>query len=105
MTTNAGAQEMSRRTIGFTDAGSMRPTAWRRSAVFSPPSSAIASMPSSSSTARRPDTILRIVDKFLIELEAQLEEKGVVLERDEDARAGSPSMATIRRWARDRWRG
>ena len=34
-----------------------------------------------------PDTIAHVVDKFIIELEGQLEEKRVILDVDEEARA------------------
>jgi ATP-dependent Clp protease ATP-binding subunit ClpA len=50
-------------------------------------------------------TIERVVDKLLVEAEAQLEHKGVSISVDEMPRAaGSPSAATTRRWARGRWR-
>jgi hypothetical protein len=51
------------------------------------------------------DHILRVVDKFLIELETQLHEKHVALSSTPEARAGWPSTASTRRWARGRWRG
>jgi ATP-dependent Clp protease ATP-binding subunit ClpA len=85
MTTNAGAQEMSRRTMGFAtqDHASDAMEAIRR--MFTPEFrnrlDAIIQF-----DRLAPETILRIVDKFLIELEAQIEEKGVTFEADEDAR-------------------
>ena len=50
-------------------------------------------------------TIQRVVDKLLVEVEAQLEQKGVALHVDDDARAvDRRRKATTRRWARARWR-
>ena len=50
-------------------------------------------------------TIERVVNKLLVEAEMQLEQKGVALDRQRSgARAGSRPRATIRRWARGRWR-
>ncbi|MGH8428112.1 MAG: AAA family ATPase, partial [Gammaproteobacteria bacterium] len=85
MTTNAGAQEMSRRTMGFTlqDHAPDGMEAIRR--MFAPEfRNRLDAVIQFDSLA--PDTILRVVDKFLIELEAQLDEKHVVLEVTEDAR-------------------
>ncbi|HEX5314064.1 MAG TPA: ATP-dependent Clp protease ATP-binding subunit ClpA [Gammaproteobacteria bacterium] len=85
MTTNAGAQEMSRRTMGFMtqDNASDGMEAIRR--IFAPEfRNRLDAIIGFDSLA--PETILRIVDKFLIELEAQLEEKHVTLEFREEAR-------------------
>ncbi|MGH8161289.1 MAG: ATP-dependent Clp protease ATP-binding subunit ClpA [Gammaproteobacteria bacterium] len=85
MTTNAGAQEMSRRTMGFTtqDNASDAMEAIRR--LFTPEfRNRLDAVIQFDRLA--PETILRIVDKFLIELEAQLEEKNVSLEVNEEAR-------------------
>lgn len=85
MTTNAGAQEMDRRTMGFTaqDNAPDAMEAIRR--LFTPEFrnrlDAVIQFDRLS-----PETTLRVVDKFLIELEAQLEEKQVALEVDERAR-------------------
>ena len=57
--------------------GSTPATAWKRSSACSRPSSAIASTPSSSSRRSTRRTIERVVDKLLVEVEAQLEQKGV----------------------------
>ena len=52
------------------------------------------------------DVILRVVDKFLIELEAQLHEKKVdAVVHAARSRSTSRRRASIRRWARARWRG
>jgi ATP-dependent Clp protease ATP-binding subunit ClpA len=85
MTTNAGAQEMSRPTIGFTnsDNASDGMEAIRR--MFTP------------EFRNRLDaviqfsgldllTIERVVDKLIVEVEMQLEQKGVTVTLDDDAR-------------------
>ncbi|HTP38505.1 MAG TPA: ATP-dependent Clp protease ATP-binding subunit ClpA [Steroidobacteraceae bacterium] len=85
MTTNAGAQEMSRSAIGFTqpDNTSDGLEAIRR--LFAPEfrnriDAIIQFAPLD------PATIDRVVDKLLLEVEAQLEQKGVTLQVDDDAR-------------------
>jgi ATP-dependent Clp protease ATP-binding subunit ClpA len=82
MTTNAGASEMDRASIGFTrqDHSSDGLEAIRR--LFTPEfrNRLDAIVQFKSLDAR---TIQHVVDKFIIELEAQLEPKGVTLEVDE----------------------
>jgi ATP-dependent Clp protease ATP-binding subunit ClpA len=86
MTTNAGAFEMSRSGIGFApqDNTSDGMEAIRR--MFSPEFrnrlDAVIQFQSLD-----PRTIERVVDKLLVEVEAQLESKGVALTVDDDARA------------------
>jgi ATP-dependent Clp protease ATP-binding subunit ClpA len=85
MTTNAGAFEMNRPSIGFTqqDHATDGMEAIRR--LFSPEFrnrlDAIIQF-----TALDPRTIQRVVDKMLVEVEAQLEQKGVQLHVDDAAR-------------------
>ena len=85
MTTNAGAQEMSRSSIGFTeqDHASDGMEAIRR--LFSPEFrnrlDGIIEF-----TVLDPKTISRVVDKLVVELEAQLQDKLVTLELDDEAR-------------------
>ncbi len=85
MTTNAGAFEMNRPSIGFTqqDHASDGMEAIRR--LFSPEFrnrlDAIIQF-----SSLDPRTIQRVVDKLLVEVEAQLEEKGVQLHVDDAAR-------------------
>ena len=85
MTTNAGAQEMSRGSIGFTeqDHATDGMDAIRR--LFSPEFrnrlDGIIEF-----SALDPKTISRVVDKLVVELEAQLQDKLVTLELDDDAR-------------------
>jgi ATP-dependent Clp protease ATP-binding subunit ClpA len=85
MTTNAGAQEMSRPSIGFTHADNASDGMEAIRRLFSP------------EFRNRLDaviqfgpldevTIERVVDKLIIEVEAQLEPKGVTLVLDEAAR-------------------
>jgi ATP-dependent Clp protease ATP-binding subunit ClpA len=86
MTTNAGAELMDRPSIGFTsqDHSSDGMEAIKR--MFSPEFrnrlDAVVQF-----KALTPVTIAQVVDKFLIELEAQLESKKVTLEADTEARA------------------
>jgi ATP-dependent Clp protease ATP-binding subunit ClpA len=85
MTTNAGAFEMNRASIGFTqsDNSSDGLEAIRR--MFSPEFrnrlDAVIQF-----NSLDPPTIERVVDKLLMEVETQLEQKGVTLAVDEDAR-------------------
>ena len=85
MTTNAGAHEMARPSIGFTqsDNASDGMEAIRR--IFSPEFrnrlDAVIQF-----AALDPTTIERVVDKLLLEVEAQLEQKGVMLTLDDAAR-------------------
>jgi ATP-dependent Clp protease ATP-binding subunit ClpA len=85
MTTNAGAFEMNRAAIGFTqsDNSSDGLEAIRR--MFSPEFrnrlDAVIQF-----NALDPPTIERVVDKLLMEVETQLEQKGVSLAVDESAR-------------------
>jgi len=85
MTTNAGAQEMSRPSIGFVNAdhASDGMEAVRR--LFSPEfrNRLDAIIQFAPLDAR---TIERVVDKLLVEAEMQLEQKGVALHVDADAR-------------------
>jgi ATP-dependent Clp protease ATP-binding subunit ClpA len=85
MTTNAGAQEISRSSIGFTtqDHSSDGMEAIKR--MFSPEFrnrlDAIIQF-----KALSPDTVQHVVDKFLFELEGQLHAKNVTLEVDGEAK-------------------
>jgi ATP-dependent Clp protease ATP-binding subunit ClpA len=85
MTTNAGAQEMSRPSIGFTHADNTTDGMEAIRRLFSPEfrnrlDAVIQFAPLDEAT------IERVVDKLLIEVEAQLEPKGVVLNIEEAAR-------------------
>ncbi|HET7673890.1 MAG TPA: ATP-dependent Clp protease ATP-binding subunit ClpA [Gammaproteobacteria bacterium] len=85
MTTNAGAQESSRRSIGFTQQDHATDAMEVIRRMFTPEfrnrlDAIIQFEPLDTRT------IARVVDKFIIELEAQLEEKNVTLFVDEEAR-------------------
>ncbi len=85
MTTNIGAQQASRRTIGFVEQNHTTDAMEALKRAFTPEFrnrlDAIVQFNSLDF-----EHILRVVDKFLIELETQLQEKHVVLHVDADAR-------------------
>ncbi len=86
MTTNAGADRMSRPSIGFAVQDHSGDSLEAIQRMFSPEfrnrlDSIVQFAPLGA------DTIAHVVDKFIIELEGQLEEKRVILEVDEEARA------------------
>jgi ATP-dependent Clp protease ATP-binding subunit ClpA len=85
MTTNAGAYEMSRPSIGFTQQDNAPDGMEAVRRLFSPEFrnrlDAIIQFASLD-----PLTIARVVDKLLVEVEAQLESKGVQLHVDDSAR-------------------
>jgi ATP-dependent Clp protease ATP-binding subunit ClpA len=86
MTTNAGADQMSRPSIGFTMQDHSGDSAEAIKRLFTPEfrnrlDAAVHFGPLDETT------IGHVVDKFIIELEAQVEEKGVTFEVDEPARA------------------
>jgi ATP-dependent Clp protease ATP-binding subunit ClpA len=85
MTTNIGAQAAARRTIGFIEQNHTTDAMEALKRAFTPEFrnrlDAIVQF-----NALDFEHILRVVDKFLIELEAQLQEKHVALHVDADAR-------------------
>ncbi len=85
MTSNAGADLMDKNVIGFTESESASDVMTIVNRVFSPEFrnrlDAIIQF-----KALDPRTILHVVNKFLMELEVQLEPKHVVLEIDDEAR-------------------
>lgn len=85
MTTNAGAENISRRSIGFTLQDHSTDSLEAINRVFSPEFrnrlDAIVPFEPLDETV-----ILTVVDKFLIELQSQLDEKAVTLDVTEDAR-------------------
>lgn len=85
MTTNAGAEQMSRSSIGFTQQDHSTDGMEALKKVFTPEfrnrlDSVVQFAPLSK------DTILHVVDKFLAELQGQLDEKRVLLNIDDDTR-------------------
>lgn len=85
MTSNAGAQVMSRRTMGFTEQKHELDGAEELNKIFTPEFrnrlDAIVQF-----GALDDKTLAHVVDKFLVELETQLDEKKVSINVDEDAR-------------------
>ncbi|MGH8127730.1 MAG: ATP-dependent Clp protease ATP-binding subunit ClpA [Gammaproteobacteria bacterium] len=85
MTSNAGAQDMTKRTMGFTHLDNSPDVQEAVRRIFTPEfRNRLDSVIQFGHLS--PQSILRIVDKLLLELEAQLEAKGVQLDADEDAR-------------------
>jgi ATP-dependent Clp protease ATP-binding subunit ClpA len=85
MTTNAGAESISRRTIGFTTQDHSTDGMEAINKIFTPEfrnrlDSIVQFQPLGE------DVILTVVDKFLTELQGQLDEKRVTIDVDEDAR-------------------
>jgi len=86
MTSNAGAESISRRSIGFTTQDHSTDGIEAVNKMFTPEfrnrlDSIIQFAPLDESI------ILTVVDKFLVELQAQLDDKSVLLEVDDEARA------------------
>ncbi len=85
MTTNAGASEMSRPSIGFTHQDHSTDGMEAIKKLFSPEFrnrlDAVIQF-----RALDPTVITRVVDKFIYELEAQLQDKGVTLDVEDSAR-------------------
>ncbi|MCP5179469.1 MAG: ATP-dependent Clp protease ATP-binding subunit ClpA [Pseudomonadales bacterium] len=85
MTTNAGAQDMSRPSIGFTEQDHRSDGMEAIKKMFTPEfRNRLDAIVMFSSLPR--DVILTVVDKFLTELQAQLDEKKVMLDVDDSAR-------------------
>ncbi|CAH0990323.1 ATP-dependent Clp protease ATP-binding subunit ClpA [Sinobacterium norvegicum] len=85
MTTNAGAQDISRRSIGFSKQDHTTDGMEVINKTFTPEfRNRIDSIIQFSSLST--DVILTVVDKFLVELQTQLDDKKVVLEIDDSAR-------------------
>jgi ATP-dependent Clp protease ATP-binding subunit ClpA len=85
MTTNAGAREMSRSTMGFTHQDNSSDGMTALNTLFSPEfRNRLDAIIQFESLDR--DSVLRVVDKLIVELEAQLESKDVTLELEDSAR-------------------
>jgi len=86
MTTNAGAEVLSKRSIGFHDADHSTDVMGVIQRTFTPEfRNRLDAVIQFRGLDER--TVANVVDKFIIELEAQLEQKRVALTVDEDARA------------------
>ncbi len=85
MTTNAGAEESSRRSMGFAEQSHLSDALEVIRKMFTPEfrNRLDAVIPFA---ALGRTEIARVVDKFLLQLEEQLASKGVILDIDEDAR-------------------
>jgi len=85
MTTNAGAADMARAGIGFTQSDNSPDGAEAIKRMFTPEfRNRLDAVVQFAPLAMR--TIERVVDKLIVEVEAQLEEKGVQLSIDDEAR-------------------
>jgi ATP-dependent Clp protease ATP-binding subunit ClpA len=85
MTTNAGAQIASRRSMGFTEQQNELDAMEEINRMFTPEfRNRLDSIVQFGPLDEK--TIASVVDKFLVELEAQLDEKKVSLHVDDDAR-------------------
>jgi len=85
MTTNAGADKLSRNSIGFQNQDNSTDAMETLKKVFTPEfRNRLDGIIQFNQLG--PDMIGRVVDKFIFELEAQLEEKGVSLTVDDEAR-------------------
>ena len=85
MTTNAGADRLSRSSVGFTVQDNSGDAIESIKQLFSPEfRNRLDAIIQFNSLDKR--TISNVIDKFLIELEAQLDEKKVTIEITEDAR-------------------
>ena len=86
MTTNAGAERLSRASVGFTPQDHSTDAMATIKQTFSPEfRNRLDAIIQFSALDKR--TIVNVVDKFLIELEAQLDDKKVTIEVTEAARA------------------
>jgi len=85
MTTNAGAQEMARPSIGFTNADNASDGMEAIRRIFSPEFRNRLDAVINFAALDAP-TIERVVDKLILEVEAQLEQKGVTIALDDAAR-------------------
>jgi ATP-dependent Clp protease ATP-binding subunit ClpA len=85
MTTNAGAESVSRRSVGFTEQDNSTDTMEAITRLFTPEFrnrlDAILQFESLSE-----EVVLTVVDKFLVELQSQLDDKRVTIDVDEEAR-------------------
>ena len=86
MTTNAGAADMAKRAYRLHRGTSARATTSRRSTGCSRRSSATGSTRSSPSAICRRRSSRKVVDKFVLQLEAQLADRNVTIELTDEAR-------------------
>ncbi|WP_320827199.1 ATP-dependent Clp protease ATP-binding subunit ClpA [Reinekea sp.] len=85
MTSNAGAQEMSRRSVGFTTQDNSTDGMEMIKKTFTPEfRNRLDGTVQFAALSR--DVVMNVVDKFLVELQAQLDDKRVHMEVEQDAR-------------------
>ena len=85
MTTNAGAEQMSRNSMGFTEQNHSSDGSEAIKKLFTPEfRNRLDAIINFSDLDK--STIVHVVDKFILELEGQLADKGVVINIDESAR-------------------
>jgi ATP-dependent Clp protease ATP-binding subunit ClpA len=85
MTTNAGAENISRRSMGFSEQDHQTDSSEAINRLFTPEFRNRLDSVISFETLQ-PDVVLTVVDKFLVELQAQLDDKKVALHVDDAAR-------------------
>jgi MoxR-like ATPase len=102
MTTNAGASDMARESIGFGAASREDAQEDAVKKMFTPEfrNRLDAIVPFS---YLPPAVVARVVDKFILQLELQLADRNVHIELDDEARSGSPTAATTSSTAPRRW--
>ena len=116
MTSNAGSRELSNASIGFAESGtSARVLDGRQKAAKQRSKQAIEKVFSPEFRNRldaivsfdplTPSVMETIVEKFILQLEAQLAERRIAIALEPEARGGSPRRATTRSTGRGRSRG
>ena len=85
MTTNAGAMDISKKMIGFNSKRNSKDNQEAINKIFSPEFRNRIDSTIHFNHLNK-DIVLLIVDKFIIEVEAQLDEKGVILSIDQSAK-------------------
>lgn len=104
MTTNVGAESISRASMGFTHQDHSADNADALKRTFTPEfrnrlDAIVNFAPLDESV------ITSVVDKFIIELQAQLDDKNVVIEIDDEARAYLAKKVMTSSWVRAQWAG
>ena len=105
MTTNAGAADLAKAAYGFTRSKREGDDIEAINRLFAPEFrnrlDAIITFAHLS-----PEVIAKVVEKFVLQLEAQLADRNVTIElSDEASQVADRATATTSRWARGRWRG
>ena len=102
MTTNAGAELMSRASIGFSTQDHSSDGIESIKRIFSPEfRNRLDDIVQFGSLTKK--VIKTVVDKFLVQLQVQLDDKKVFLEVDNKARSWLAKMVMTVKWVQDRW--